>query len=69
VAASVVAVSLALGVAYISKLHHVTSNENIESYQCLPKQSATMVLSTNPLLIRIDEFVTSFEAEYLISLA
>lgn len=66
---SVLAVASALGLAYFNKWRHVVINENVETYKCLQKQFVPMILSTDPLLIHIDEFVTSFEAEYLISLA
>jgi hypothetical protein len=64
-----VAIAVALGLAYFGKRHYATTNENVSTYKCLPKQFMTMILSTDPLLIHIDEFVTPFEAEYLISLA
>lgn len=67
--ASVVAAAAALGLAYFNKWHYVVINETIQTYKCLQKQFVPMILSTEPLLIHIDEFVTPFEAEYLISLA
>lgn len=67
--ASVLAVAIGLGLAYFNKWHHLVINENIETYKCLRKHFVPMILSTDPLLIHIDEFVTPFEAEYLISLA
>lgn len=66
--ASVLAVATAIGLLYFSKQHN-KNDENIDTYQCLQKPFVPMILSTDPLLIHIDEFVTSFEAEYLISLA
>lgn len=66
---SVLAIVAALGLTYFNKRHYVVINENIETYKCLQKQYMPMILSTKPLLIHIDEFVTPFEAEYLISLA
>lgn len=68
-AASVVALAVALGLTYFGKRRYLAHYENIDTYQCLPKQFVPMILSTDPLLIHIDEFVTPFEAEYLISLA
>lgn len=68
-AASAVAVAIALGLVCFSKRQYAIHNDSIDTYQCLPKQFSPMILSTDPLLIHIDEFVTPFEAEYLISLA
>lgn len=68
-ASSALAAATAIGVVYFSKQHYVKNNEDIDTYQCLQKQFVPMILSSDPLLIHIDEFVTSFEAEYLISLA
>lgn len=67
--ASVVALAVALGLTYFGKRYYFVHHENIDTYKCLPKQYVPMILSTDPLLIHIDEFVTPFEAEYLISLA
>lgn len=66
--ASVLAVATAIGLLYFSKQHN-KNDENIDTYSCLQKPFVPMILSIDPLLIHIDEFVTSFEAEYLISLA
>lgn len=68
-AASVLAVTAAIGLVYFNEQHYVKTDENIDTYQCLQKHFVPMILSTDPLLIHIDGFVTSFEAEYLISLA
>lgn len=68
-AASVLAVATAVGLVYFNKQHYAITDENIDTFKCLRKQFVPTILSTNPLLIHIDEFVTSFEAEYLISLA
>lgn len=68
-ASSALAAATAIGLVYFSKQHYVKNLVNIDTYQCLQKQFVPMILSTDPLLIHIDEFVTSFEAEYLISLA
>lgn len=68
-AASVLAVATAIGLVFLNKQHYDKTEENIHTYQCLQKQFVPMILSTDPLLIHIDEFVTPVEAEYLISLA
>lgn len=68
-AASVLAVVTAIGLVYFNKQRYAKGGENIDTYQCLLKQFAPMILSTDPLLVHIEEFVTPFEAEYLISLA
>lgn len=67
--ASLLAVVTALGLVYFNDRQIVITGENIDTYQCPRKQFVPMILSTDPLLIHIDEFVTPFEAEYLISLA
>lgn len=67
--ASVVTLAVALGMTYFGKRHYVAHYESLDTYKCLPKQFVPMILSTDPLLIHIDEFVTPFEAEYLISRA
>lgn len=67
--ASVLAVVTALSLAYLINRHNFITDENIDTYRCLQKQFVPTILSTDPLLIHIDEFVTPFEAEYLISLA
>lgn len=66
---SVRAVAAAIDVGYFNKQHYVKTDESITTYRCLQKQLLPMILSIDPLLIHIDEFVTTFEAEYLISLA
>lgn len=66
--ASVLAAATVIGLLYLSKQHNKNDGD-IHTYQCLQKPFVPMILSTDPLLIHIDEFVTSFEAEYLISLA
>lgn len=67
--ASALTVATAIALVYFNKQHYATTDENIDTYRCLRKQFVPMILSTDPLLIHIDEFVTPFEAEYLISLA
>ncbi|KAK2615443.1 hypothetical protein N8I77_002197 [Diaporthe amygdali] len=67
--ASLLAVIAAIGVGYFSKQKYFRIDENIETYRCPKKIFAPIILSTDPVLIYIDEFVTPFEAEYLISLA
>lgn len=68
-AALVVAAAIALGLVCSRNRQYHTHNDSIDTYRCHPKQFSPMILSTDPLLIHIDEFVTPFEAEYLISLA
>lgn len=67
-AASVLAVATAIGLILLNK-RCIKTEEDIHAYQCVQKPFFSTILSTNPLLIHIDEFVTSFEAEHLISLA
>lgn len=68
-AASAVSVAIPLVLIFFSKRQNLAHDDSIDTYQCLPKQFSSMILSTDPLLIHIDEFVTPFEAEYLVSLA
>lgn len=67
--ASLLAIIAAISVGYFSKQKYFRIDENIETYRCPQKIFAPIILSTDPVLIHIDEFVTPFEAEYLISLA
>ncbi|KAI3392388.1 hypothetical protein diail_5776, partial [Diaporthe ilicicola] len=60
---SVLAVAIIIGMGYSNKQHDVKTDESITTYRCLQKQFVPMILSTDPLLIHIDEFVTAFEAE------
>lgn len=68
-AASVLAIATAIGLIVFNRQRYIKTEEDIHAHQCVQKQFFSTILSTNPLLIHIDEFVTSFEAEYLISLA
>lgn len=45
------------------------TEETLQSYQCQLQGSSTVILSTDPLVIHIHNFVTPFEAKHLITLA
>lgn len=64
--------AFSFGIGYfinIESNHAASGGETVESYKCLPKQFSTVVVSWEPLLIHIDNFITPFEVEHLISIA
>lgn len=48
---------------------HNGTKETLESYQCQPNLPSTVLLSTDPLILHVHNFVTPFEREYLINIA
>lgn len=48
---------------------NTVTKKTLQPYQCQLHASSTVILSTDPLIVHIHNFVTPFEAQHLITLA